>query len=159
MANTAPLRIVYMFEDGEESDLAVGTITRDGIISILKTAPGEDARVETIVTEINETERVFVRDKPANPGGSERSTLIKRSIVRGEDDFLSALQANALRFYRTELRFDPEILNGPAGLDPAPDTTLNAADDAEEDADLIDTEFTPDLDDPDIEQINSIADI
>ena len=156
MAHTAPLRIVYKFEDGDETDMAVGSITRDGVITILKTAPGEEARVDTMVTELNDTDRVFVRDKPANPGGSDRSKMIKRAIIRGDDDFLQALQETALRFYGTELRFDAGILQGPAGLDPAPDDTLKVADEDEEEADLVSMDFEPD---PEVEQIKSIADV
>lgn len=61
MKNT-DLKIVYIFDDGAESDIALGTIDSYGIMSISKIADGQEETVNTMVHELNSQEKVYYRD-------------------------------------------------------------------------------------------------
>jgi len=113
--HSVPLRIVYIFEDGDESDIALGTIDRVGHIEIGKIADGQDENVASIVAELNESDRVFVKDLSHEPGAAPH-TLVKRAVLRGSPDFLDALDETARRFYSVELRYDRAALAGTPGL-------------------------------------------
>jgi hypothetical protein len=122
---TAELRIVHIFDDGGESDLAVGTIDHAGTIAVDRIAPGQEARVGTIIEELNGSERLFDKQGSDNPG-SPRHALVKRAVERGMPGFLDLLVTTARRFYGVDLRFDRAVLGGAlpsagARAAPAPD--------------------------------------
>lgn len=137
MAEIAPLRIVYIFEDGAESDIALGTIAQDGMLEITKVAEGQEAAVETLVSEMNASQRMFLRDARTNPE-TGRAALTKTPVDRGAPEFLDALRDNAKRFYSVELRFDPAVFAGGEVLMMDPE-------DAEEDEQIDDTPPEPDM--------------
>ena len=111
MAEQAPLRIVYVFEDGAESDMALGTITREGMLEITKVAQGQEASVDMLVSELNGSSRMFMRDATTSPE-TGRAAMVKTPVDRGMPGFLEALVENAKRFYGVELRFDPAVFDG-----------------------------------------------
>ena len=120
MAEHAPLRIVYVFEDGEESDMALGTIDLLGHIEITRVAPGQEETVERMVADLNGSERVFLRDAHTNPE-TGRAAMVKKGIARGGPGFFDALRQTAQRFYKADLRFDPSVFGGGAVLMPDQD--------------------------------------
>lgn len=104
-ASIIALRIVYVFDDGDSSDLAVGTIDRNGVIAVTKVQEGEEERVNQMVEELNESEKVFMKR------GSDMNTgLQKIPVYRGEPGFIETLCETARRFYGAELQFDKEAL-------------------------------------------------
>lgn len=109
MAQTAALRIVYLFEDGQTSDLALGTIDRSGVIETSVVADGEEDKVAALVAELNGLDRVFVQEMVDGPEG-ESGRRRKIPVERGTAEFLTALQSDAERFYSVALRFDPAVL-------------------------------------------------
>lgn len=119
---TAELRIVHIFDDGGESDLAVGTIDSAGVIAVDRIAPGQEARVGTIVEELNGSDRLFDKQGSDDPD-APRHALVKRAVARGMPGFLDLLVTTARRFYGADLRFDRAVLEGAlptAGARPAP---------------------------------------
>ncbi len=108
---TAELRIVHIFDDGGESDLAVGTIDHAGTIAVDRIAPGQEARVGTIVEELNGSERLFDKRGSDDPD-APRHALVKRAVERGMPGFLDLLVTTARRFYGVDLRFDAAVLAG-----------------------------------------------
>jgi hypothetical protein len=114
---TAALRLVYHFDDGETSDLALGTIDSAGVLAVSKVAEGAEERVATLVEELNASPQVFVRSGSRTPGAA-RGTLKKTAVLRGMPGFIDALVETARRFYGVELRFDPVGLAG--GIPAAP---------------------------------------
>lgn len=137
MAETAPLRIVYRFEDGAESDLALGQIDRMGQITVSKVAPGEEARLDRMLAELNGAEHLFLRDGVRVPAGETRARKVKRSVLRGDPEFLAALIETAARFFRVELRFDPALLEGSGGYAPEADLGADFEEPEVEDAEPI----------------------
>ena len=137
MAEIAPLRIVYVFEDGAESDMALGTITREGILDVTKVAQGQEASVETLVSELNGSSRMFLRDARTSPQ-TGRAAMVKTPVDRGMPGFLDALVENAKRFYGAELRFDPAVFEGGELLmqDPVDDDVEKPIDDTPPEADM-----------------------
>lgn len=111
MAQTVPLRIVYVFEDGAESDMALGTISREGVLETTKIADGQEKAVETLVSELNASDRVFLREMVTSPR-TGMGSMAKIPVERGTPGFLAALQETAKRFYKLELRFDPKAFDG-----------------------------------------------
>jgi hypothetical protein len=111
MAEIAPLRIVYIFEDGAESDIALGTIAQDGMLEITKVADGQAAAVGTLVSELNAAERMFLRDARTSPE-TGRAALTKTPVDRGAPEFMEALRETARRYYSVDLRFDPAVFAG-----------------------------------------------
>lgn len=130
MAEYAPLRIVYVFDDGDESDMALGTIDRQGTIEISRVAPGQDAAVETMVGELNGTGQMFFRDAHTN-AETGRAAMVKKAVQRGEPDFFDALRQTAQRFYKADLRFDPAVFDGGEVL--IPDQDIGAGEPDEDD--------------------------
>ncbi len=130
MADQAPLRIVYVFGDGDESDMALGTITRDGMIDITRVAPGQETAVETMVAELNGAERMFLRDAHTN-AETGRAAMTKQAILRGGPGFLDALCQTVQRFYKADLRFDRTVFEGGEQL--IPDQDIGQEDAAEDD--------------------------
>lgn len=130
MPPTAPLRIVYLFDDGDESDMALGAIDGQGVISVTQAAPGQAEAVQRMVVELNRSPQVFLRDARTSPK-TGRVTQTKQAVRRGAPGFLEALRQTARRFYKADLRFDPALLTGGAPLapDPTPDDTPPPADD------------------------------
>ncbi len=125
MADTAPLRIVYVFDDGDESDLALGTISQDGLIETTTIAEGQEAAVATLVEDLNGTERVFDRSMETMED-ADRPVMVKTPVTRGEPAFLETLRDTAMRFHKVDLRFDPEVFDSAFALvddnEPEPDT-------------------------------------
>lgn len=130
MAEHAPLRIVYVFEDGEESDMALGTIDALGHITINRTAPGQEETVERIVADFNGSERMYSRDAHTNPE-TGRAAMVKKAIPRGGPGFFEALREAARRFYKADLKFDPSLFDGGEVL--IPDQDIAAAENDEDD--------------------------
>ncbi len=132
MSDTTYVRLVYVFEDGDRSDLALGLIDRLGMITIEQTAPGQDETVARIVGELNEKEQVF-EEALMQPEGTDRAKLTYRPIGRAEPSFLTALKETAKRTYRIDLVFDVSAFSGDStGLDwPAPTPTESAMPPAE----------------------------
>jgi hypothetical protein len=100
------LRIVYVFDDGDTSDLALGTIDRSGTITVSKIQDGEDERVQQLVEELNESDKVYIK----RGSDSHRGGLQKIPIYRGDPLFIDTLCETARRFYSVELRFSKEEL-------------------------------------------------
>ena len=131
MAQSTYLKVVYTFDDGGRSDLAVGTIDAMGQIEVSKVAPGQEDRVNLMVTELNQAERVFVPDL-AHDDVTGQTSLVKRSVYRAMPDFLEALTEYARRHYRAELQFDAAALANPL----SPRAPREQASDTESDEDL-----------------------
>ncbi|MEX0348146.1 MAG: hypothetical protein AB3N15_01890 [Paracoccaceae bacterium] len=131
MTRTTPLRIVYIFDDGDEVDLASGTIDTEGVIAVEMMTEGEEESVETVVRELNASERVFVRDM-SNESGLDRPALTKRPIERGMPGFLEELVATARRFYKVELRFDLSQLESRGASFSLPDDVIAPEEDDDE---------------------------
>lgn len=128
MADSTPVRLVYHFDDGDTSDLALGTIDRNGLITVETVAEGQEEMVGTLVAELNETSRIYVRGMTDGPEG-ETGRMTKTAIERGTPQFLEAFSENCLRFYSVEVRFDPAVLaSDSSGLD-WPDTVPPSAED------------------------------
>ncbi len=117
MTPTAALRLVFHFDDGDTSDLALGTIDANGIIAVGKVADGQEDRVAMLVEELNASETVFVRSGSDNPDAVP-GTMKKTAVLRGMPGFIDALVETARRFYGVELRFDRAELGG--GIAAAP---------------------------------------
>lgn len=111
MAELAPLKMVYVFEDGAESDIALGTISRDGVLTATRIADGQEDSVATMVAELNGADKAFLRETDTSPE-TGRALLVKTPVERGAPGFLDALCETAKRFYKIELRFDPAIFDG-----------------------------------------------
>ncbi len=111
MAELAPLKMVYVFEDGAESDIALGTISRDGMLTATRIADGQEDSVATLIAELNGADKVFLRETDTSPE-TGRALLVKTPVERGARGFLDALCETAKRFYKVELRFDPAIFDG-----------------------------------------------
>lgn len=110
MSMTTPLKLVYVFDDGDTVELASGTIDSNGVIAIQTMKPGEEESVETVVAELNAAEQVYVRGMA---DGEEEGALTKLPVERGMPGFLPELVATAQRFFNVELRFDETALEGP----------------------------------------------
>ncbi len=130
MAELAPLRIVYLLDTGAEKEIAQGTITQDGMLETSKVLPSQVAAVETLVSELNASERVFTRDARTSPE-TGRAAMVKTPVERGMPGFLDALNETAKRFYKVELRFDPAVFAGGEQLmlDPSDDDDDDLEDD------------------------------
>ena len=130
MAEIAPLRIVYIFDGGSEKEIAQGTITQSGMLETTKVIPSQQAAVETLVSELNASTRVFTRDVRTSPE-TGRAAMVKTPLERGMPGFLEALRETAKRFYKVDLRFDPAVFEGGELLmqDPDDDDVTDQIDD------------------------------
>ena len=114
MTDVTPLRMVYVFEDGDRSDLALGMIDQLGQITAKDIASGQEESVDRIVAELNAQEQVYRREV----AGFDRPMPTKTAVMRGMADFLAVQRETALRLYGIELVYDPSVFdNDPAGLD------------------------------------------
>jgi hypothetical protein len=103
------LRIVYIFDDGDTSDLALGTIDQSGMITVSKIQDGQEERVHQLVDELNESDKVYIkRGSDSNSRG-----LQKIPIYRGDERFIETLCETARRFYSVDLQFSKEDLTAP----------------------------------------------
>lgn len=143
MSETTYIRLVYVFPDGDRSDLALGLIDRSGMITAETFAPGQEETVVRILAELNGQERVF-REELMLPDGTDRPKLSYVSIDRGVPGFMEALQESTLKTYGIDLVFDASAFDGDStGLDwplpapaddPIPPATYGAAPVPEDDS-------------------------
>lgn len=138
MADIAPLRIVYPLDSGVDKEIAQGTISDDGMLETTKVLPSQVAAVETMVSELNASERMFLRDARTSPE-TGKAAMVKTPVERGTPEFLDALADTAKRFYKVELRFDPAVFAGGSVL-------IADVDDDDDDQDIEDdTPTAPDM--------------
>ncbi|MEM9583118.1 MAG: hypothetical protein AAGA08_08385 [Pseudomonadota bacterium] len=105
-AKTTKLTLTLVDRGGSSKFLGNGTIDASGLIEVTAPAPGQEAFVESIASELNARADVVLKRPPPAAEGAERFGVSKVRVRRHAPEFLAGLIEYTQRLYGVTLAFD-----------------------------------------------------